>query len=151
MGDFVDVEGLTALKDVFNRLDSDNFEIRSNNTKLSPDLRSNYIMNSRIEGIEECDLLLLIGTNPKKEAPVLNSRILKSTQKNNLKVAVIGSPSDLTYDYMHLGSSSDVLTQIASGKHPFAERLKKAEMPMVMVGTSMLQRSDGEVFFVFRR
>jgi len=75
----VDVEGLTALKDLFNRLDSDNFEIRSNNTKLNPDLRSNYIMNSKIEGIEECDLLLLIGTNPRKEAPVLNSRILKGT------------------------------------------------------------------------
>lgn len=83
-------------------------------------------MNSRISGIEECDLLLLIGTNPKYEAPVLNSRILKSTRKNNLKVAVIGTPNDLTYEYMHLGSSTDILSQISSGSHPFADRLKKA-------------------------
>tara|TARA_B110000503_G_C6759632_1_gene254917 strand:- start:107 stop:361 length:255 start_codon:yes stop_codon:yes gene_type:complete len=84
-------------------------------------------MNSHINGniyqflgIEECDLLLMIGTNPKYEAPVINSRILKATRKNNLKVAVIGTPNDLTYEYMHLGSSTNILKDIASGKHPFA-------------------------------
>jgi len=77
-------------------------------------------MNSHINGIEECDLLLMIGTNPKYEAPVINSRILKATRKNNLKVAVIGTPNDLTYEYMHLGSSTDILKDIASEKHTFA-------------------------------
>jgi NADH dehydrogenase/NADH:ubiquinone oxidoreductase subunit G len=72
------VEGLTALKDVLNRLDSDHFEVRTNRTRLSPDLRANYLMNSKIEGIEACDLLLVIGSNPRKEAPVLNARILKA-------------------------------------------------------------------------
>ncbi len=123
MGDFADVESLTALKDVFNRLDSDHFEIRSNSTKLSPDLRANYLMNSRIEGIEESDLLFLIGTNPKKEAPVLNARILRATQKQNLKVALIGTPSDLTYEYMHLGADPALLSELASQKHPFYQRL----------------------------
>ena len=66
-------------------------------------------MNSKITGIEECDLLLLIGTNVRYEAPVLNARILKATRKNNLKVALIGTPSDLNYEYMHLGSSTDIL------------------------------------------
>ena len=130
---------------MLNRMDSDNFEIRSNNIKLSPDLRSDYIMNSRITGVEECDLLLIIGSNPKYEAPVLNSRIYKSTRKNNLKVAVIGTPNDLTYDYMHLGSSTDLLKEIANGKHPFAERFKKAKMPMILVGSGLLERKDGEV------
>ncbi len=146
------MEGVTALKDMLNRMDSDNFEIRSNNIKLSPDLRSDYIMNSRITGIsliilgvEECDLLLIIGSNPKYEAPILNSRIFKATRKNNLKVAVIGTPNDLTYDYMHLGSSTDLLKDIANGKHPFAERFKKAKMPMILVGSSLLERKDGEV------
>lgn len=137
------------MKDTFNRLDSDNFEVRSNSNGLSPDLRSNYIMNSRIMGIEDSDLLLLIGTNPRVEAPVLNSRIFKSTQKNNLKVAVIGTPSDLTYEYMHLGSHTNVIKAIADGKHPFAERLKKAQMPMVMVGGHMLDRADSEVSLPF--
>jgi NADH dehydrogenase/NADH:ubiquinone oxidoreductase subunit G len=75
----VDCEALTALKDVFNRLDCDNFEVRSNNMKLSPDLRSSYIMNSRIAGIEECDLMLIVGSNTRLEAPVMNARILKAT------------------------------------------------------------------------
>lgn len=109
IGDFVDVESLTALKDVFNRLDSDHFEIRTNNIHLQPDLRSNYLMNSTISGIEETDLLLLIGTNPRYEAPVLNARILKSTRQNQLKVAMIGTPNDLTYEYMHLGSSTELI------------------------------------------
>ena len=76
-----------------------------------------------------------MGSNPKFEAPVLNSRILKATRKNNLKVALIGTPNDLTYEYMHLGSSTDVLAEIASGKHPFAARFKKAKMPMILFGT----------------
>ncbi len=97
------MEAITALKDTLNRLDCDNFDLRSNNLKVSPDFRANYIMNSRIIGIEDCDFLLLIGTNPRFEAPVLNSRILKATKKNNLKVAVVGTPNDLNYEYMHLG------------------------------------------------
>jgi len=77
-------------------------------------------MNSKITGIEECDLLLLIGTNVRYEAPVLNARILKATRKNNLKVALIGTPSDLTYEYMHLGSNANLLSEIANGSHPFS-------------------------------
>ncbi len=145
MGEFVDTESLTALKDVFNRLDCDNFEIRSNACKLSPDLRSGYLMNSKITGIEESDLLLLIGSNPRHEAPVMNARILKATKKNNLKVAVIGTPSDLTYEYMHLGSSPALLSDIANGTHPFSQRLLKAKLPMIIVGGNLLERSDSEV------
>jgi NADH dehydrogenase (ubiquinone) Fe-S protein 1 len=77
-------------------------------------------MNSKITGIEECDLLLLIGTNVRYEAPVLNARILKATRKNNLKVALIGTPSDLTYEYMHLGSNPNLLSEIANDSHPFS-------------------------------
>jgi hypothetical protein len=67
-----------------------------------------------------------------------------------LKVAVIGTPNDLTYDYMHLGSSTDLLKEIASGKHPFAERFKKAKMPMILVGSGLLERKDGEVYNINR-
>lgn len=80
---------MTALKDLFNRMDSDNFEVRSTAMKLDSDLRTNYLLNSRITGVEEADLILLVGTNPKYEAPVLNSRILKGT-KHGAKVALVG-------------------------------------------------------------
>lgn len=87
----------------------EDFEVRGNSVKIDPSLRANYTMNSKITGIEETDLLILVGVNPRVEATVLNSRILKATKRNNLKVAVIGSPADLTYDYMHLGSNTDVI------------------------------------------
>lgn len=100
-------------------------------------------MNSKITGVEEADLLLLIGTNPKYESPVLNARILKATKKNNLKVALIGTPHDLTYNYIHLGSSSKSLIELGEGKHPFFEKLKNAKTPMVLVGGNVLNRRDG--------
>jgi NADH dehydrogenase (ubiquinone) Fe-S protein 1 len=79
-------------------------------------------MNSRIRGIEDCDLLLLIGTNPKTEAPVLNARIRKAA-KNDLKIGVVGSAVDLTYEYEHLGNTTRVLMDILEGKHPFCSRI----------------------------
>jgi len=60
-------------------------------------------MNSKITGIEEADVLILVGSNPKLESPVLNARILKAVKNNNLKVFLIGTPVDLTYNYVHLG------------------------------------------------
>jgi NADH dehydrogenase (ubiquinone) Fe-S protein 1 len=100
-------------------------------------------MNSRITGVEEADVLLLVGTNPKHESPVLNSRILKAVRDNNLKVFTIGSPCENTYKTVHLGSSTKVLEEIASGKHPFFDRLNKAKLPMVILGTGAVQRADG--------
>lgn len=83
-------------------------------------------MNSKVQGVEDADVLLLVGVNPKIESPLINARILKGTRKHNLKVFVVGSPIDLPYNYVHLGSNASVLADIASGSHPFAERLKKA-------------------------
>ena len=127
-----------------NRFDCDNFEIRSDAPKLDADFRSSYIMNSRITGVEEADLLLLIGTNPKVEAPVFNSRILKAVKHNNLKVAFLGTSTDLTYPYLHLGNSTKTLLEIAEGKHPFCARLANAKFPMVIVGSKTLERPDGK-------
>lgn len=99
-------------------------------------------MNSRIQGVEDADLLLLVGCNPKYEAPVLNSRILKQARKN-LKVFNIGTQNDLNYKTVHLGSSTKVIAEIAAGTHPFAARLKKAKNPMILVGANVLEREDG--------
>jgi NADH dehydrogenase (ubiquinone) Fe-S protein 1 len=144
IGEFADVESIVALKDLMNRFDCDNFEIRTDAPKYSADLRSSYLMNSRITGVEEADLLLLVGTNLKFEAPVLNSRILKAVTHNNLKVAAIGTPVDLTYEYLHLGNSTKTLLEIAEGRHPFCTRLANAKLPMVIVGGKILERPDGK-------
>ena len=101
-------------------------------------------MNSNIAGIDETDLLILVGTNPKTECPVLNARIRKATIVNGLDVAVIGPGNNLTYNYTHLGNSLKTLQELADGTHPFSERLSQAELPMIVVGSETLSRSDGK-------
>lgn len=97
-------------------------------------------MNSRITGIDETDLLILVGCNPRSEAPVLNARIRKAVGVNGLQVAVIGSAPNLPYNYTHLGNTPSTLAEIADGKHPFFERLQKAELPLIVVGAGALER-----------
>lgn len=108
---------------------------------MDPTFRTNYLLNSRIQGIEDADSILLVGVNPRTEAPVLNARILKATRKGT-KVYVLGAGSDLTYEYKHLGSSPEVLQQITDGSHPVCTELKNSKMPMVIVGRDVFVRED---------
>ena len=80
-------------------------------------------MNSRITGIDEADLLLLVGCNPRFEAPVLNARIRNAVDQFGMDVHVLGSAQNLTYEYTHLGTNLQVLNEIAEGNHPFSELL----------------------------
>ena len=86
----------------------------------------------------------MIGTNPKTECPVLNARIRKAIMVNGLEVAVIGSANNLQYNYRHLGNSLKTLQELVDGTHPYSERLAKANLPMVLVGSDALTRSDGK-------
>ncbi|XP_028831415.1 NADH-ubiquinone oxidoreductase 75 kDa subunit, mitochondrial [Denticeps clupeoides] len=144
-GGLADAEALMALKDLLNKLNSDTLctEEVFPMTGAGTDLRSNYLLNSRITGIEECDLLLLIGTNPRYEAPLFNARIRKSWLHNELQVALVGHQVDLSYSYNHLGDSTQVLQDIAAGTHPYCQVLAMAKRPVVVVGSATLQRSDG--------
>lgn len=91
--------------------------------KVDPSLRSGYLMNSKLRGVEDADLLLLVGTNPKVESPVFNARIRKAVNKNNLRVGMIGSQHDLSYNYEHLGTTPKALIEILEGNHPFFSRI----------------------------
>jgi len=143
-GGMVDAESLVSLKDLLNRLNSDNLctEELFPMAGAGTDLRSNYLLNSRIAGIEDCDLLLLIGTNPRYEAPLFNARIRKSWLHNELRVALVGREVDLSYSYDHLGEEASVLQELANGTHPFNKVLSSAKRPVVVVGSSALQRDD---------
>ncbi|XP_029936568.1 NADH-ubiquinone oxidoreductase 75 kDa subunit, mitochondrial [Myripristis murdjan] len=145
VGGLADAEALIALKDMLNRLNSDNLctEELFPMAGAGSDLRSNYLLNTGIAGIEEADLLLLVGTNPRYEAPLFNARIRKSWLHNELQVALVGREVDLSYTYDHLGESAQVLQEIASGTHPFSQVLAKAKHPVIVVGSSALQREDG--------
>uniref|UniRef100_A0A667XUG2 NADH-ubiquinone oxidoreductase 75 kDa subunit, mitochondrial n=1 Tax=Myripristis murdjan TaxID=586833 RepID=A0A667XUG2_9TELE len=122
-GGMVDAEALVSLKDLLNRMNSENLctEELFPMAGAGTDLRSNYLLNTGIAGIEDCDLLLLIGTNPRYEAPLFNARIRKSWLHNELRVALVGRSVDLSYTYDHLGEEAAVLQELANGTHPFCQ------------------------------
>jgi len=144
-GDLCGAEEMFALKDLFTRLGSKNLDCRQAGDKLDPKLgRASYVFNSTISGIEQADAILIVGSNPRIEAPVLNSRIRKRWRTGLLKdVGLIGSNAPLTYPVTHLGAGAATLADVASGKHPFAQKLKEAQKPMIIVGQGAFARVDG--------
>jgi NADH-quinone oxidoreductase subunit G len=149
-GDLADAEAMVALKDLMTRLGSPNLDCRQDGAKIGGP-RGSYIFNSGIAGIEEADALLLIGTNPRLEAPVLNARIRKRWLKGGFKVGVVGPAADYTYKHEYLGDEPKILEAIAAGKHDFAKILTGAKRPMVIIGQGALARADGDVILGLAR
>jgi NADH dehydrogenase (ubiquinone) Fe-S protein 1 len=145
-GQLSDAESMVALKDLFKQLGSDNLVLDSV-TELPTgyaENRSNYILNTTLEGIEESDCLLMIGTNPKIEAPILNTRIRKAFLNNGMEIGVVGEHLDLNYEYTHVGTTSKDLDDILSGKNAFAKKLKSAKRPTILIGQSIISNGNGE-------
>ncbi len=142
-GDQCDVESMFALKDLMGRFGVTSLDCRQDGAKLDATKRASYLFNSTIAGIEEADAILLVGTNPRWEAPIINARIRKTWLAGKLNVGVIGPQVDLTYDAEYLGAGPETLSDLVSGKHPFLEVLKKAEHPMVILGAGAISRADG--------
>jgi NADH-quinone oxidoreductase subunit G len=141
VGDLAGAEEMFALKDLFERLGSKNVDCRQDGAKFDPGSgRGGYTFGSTIEGIEQADCILLVGTNPRLEAAVLNARILKRHKMGGLRVGLIGERTSLTYPYDYLGAGPETLATIADGSHAFATHLGAAKRPMVIVGSA---GSDG--------
>lgn len=143
-GDLVDVEAMTALKDLLGALGSANMDCRQEGSAADPSVRASYLFNTTIAGIEDADALLIIGSNPRIEAPVLNARIRKRYLQGGFQVGVVGPQTNLTYKHENFGNDPALLEAIASGKHAFAKVLKKAKKPMLIVGSGALMRADGQ-------
>lgn len=143
-GGLADAESLVALKDLLNRLGSEALctEHTFPQDGSGTDLRSSYLLNSKISGIEDADLILLIGTNPRFEAPLLNARIRKTYIHKECDVALLGPKVDLTYDYEHLGEDTATLTKLASGQHQFNKKLSAAKKPLIILGGQQFGRQD---------
>lgn len=144
VGPHTDAEAIVAFRDFMHRLGSDRVHSTTTAPKVGVNLRSDYLFNSRLRGIDDCDYLLMVGTNLRTEAPTLNTRVLKNVEDHGLEVNVIGYPSDLNYDYDQVGTSPATLEQIANGDHPVSQKLAEAERPMIIVGGKTLTRTDGE-------
>ena len=142
-GDTVDAEAMVALKDLMASFGSPNLDCRQDGAKLPAGPRGAYLFNSGIAGIEQADVILLVGTNPRSEAAIVNARIRKRWLKNGLTVGVVGPDVDLTYRTRHLGSGPETLAAIADGRNEFAEVLRNAKAPLLIVGQGALAREDG--------
>ena len=150
-GHFADTESMVALKDLINRLGSDNLALDQPGGNAPPvhgiDMRSNYLFNSLISGVEEADVILLVGTNPRHEAAVLNSRIRKSWLHTKLEVGFIGERVDTAYGYDYLGPDAKSLASFIAGKIPFAEKFKAAQKPLIIIGSSLAEHPDGAAVY----
>ena len=142
-GDLAAVEEMFALKELLAKCGSVNLAVQGGAAFDPKAGRASYIFNPTIAGIDQADALLIIGSNPRKEAAVLNARIRKRWRTGHLRVGVIGAKADMTYTHDYIGAGTDSLSDLASGKHSFADVLKNAKNPIVLVGAGALARQDG--------
>jgi len=143
-GDLAAIEEIFALKDLMTRLEVNNIDCRQDGAALDPAWgRATYLFNPTIAGIEKADALLIVGANPRREAAVLNARIRKRWRLGDFPVGLIGERADLTYPCDYLGAGPETLAELAAGWHAFADTLKKAQHPLILVGGGALARPDG--------
>lgn len=143
VGDLCDVESMVALKDLMGSLHETNLECRTDGAFYDVTSRAGYLFNSTIAGIEQADAILLVGTNPRWEAALVNARIRKTWLNRRIRVGMIGEAVDLTYPYEHIGAGPADLEALVKGGGNFAAVLKNAKNPMIIVGMGAFQREDG--------
>ena len=148
-GHLIETETLVAMKDLANKLGSDNLALDqplgSQPIAHGIDLRSSYSFNSKIYGVEEADAILLVATNPRHEAAGLNARIRKQWLRSDLQVGLVGEPFESTFEFDHLGADVSALKKALQG--PWAKILQSARRPMIIVGSSAVEHPDAKAIF----
>src|SRR5690606_999846 len=139
-GDLQDAESMKATLDLFRALGSANTDCRQDGAALGGEAREGWLFNSGLQGIENADAILIVGANPRTEAPLLNARIRKSWLKGGVEVGVIGPQADLTYDYNYLGAGSKTVGKLPKAAMDF---LARAERPAIIVGAGALTGETG--------
>jgi len=152
-GDLTNMETLYIVKEFFNKIiKSKNLDSRSDNYYINTKDRRNYIFNSTLNGIEDSDLIILVGTNPRYEATILNARIRKSFLKNNSDIYTFGNIGDLTYPYNIIESNTEEIKKIFENKSQLSEKIKNSNKPIIIIGQSLLKhKSGGYVFEEFKK
>ena len=142
-GDLCDAESMVALKDLLAALGSGNLDCRQHGEAVSVVSREHYLFNTTIAGIEDSDALLIVGSNPRREAPILNARIRKRFLQSAYPIGAIGPMADLTYETTWLGDGPAALDDLVSFDSRFGDALREASQPMIIVGQGALMRPDG--------
>jgi NADH-quinone oxidoreductase subunit G len=151
VGDQCDAEAMVALKDLMTALGSPHVDCRQDGARLEAGPRGSYIFNAGIRGIDQADAILLIGSNPRAEAPVLNARIRKRYLHGHCAIGSIGPVADLTYPVERLGAGPASLRDLVDGKGGFFDKLKAAKHPLIIVGMGALAREDGAAVLALAR
>ena len=141
-GDLVDCESIMVLKDFMSKIGVQNLDCRQDGSLIDRRHRSSYIFNSTINGIDDSDCLLLLGTNPRKEAPIINARIRKRFLRGNYPIGLIGDAFDLTYDYNHISKTPEGINSIVNEKNNFYNILKSSNRAMIIIGMSVFTHPD---------
>ncbi|MCF8532156.1 MAG: NADH-quinone oxidoreductase subunit NuoG [Reyranella sp.] len=151
VGDQCDAESMVALKDLMAALGSPNVDCRQDGAKLEAGARGGYIFNAGVHGIDSADAILLIGSDPRRESPVLNARLRKRHLSGHCAIATIGPVADLTYPAERLGAGPATLRDLTDGKLGFFEKLKAAKHPLIVLGMGALARADGGAVLALAR
>ena len=147
-GDMTNMETMYCAKEFFEKtIKSSNLDSRSDNYYVNTNNRSNYLFNSKIDGIEDSDLIILIGTNPRYEATILNSRIRKAYLKNKTEIYSLSDLGDLTYPYTKLNNSTKTLREIINNEHELSEKIANSKKPLIILGQSILKIKSGIYIF----
>jgi len=144
IGDMASIETIFSFKNFLKKIGSSNYDFREKKIYIDPTDKTNYIFNSSIHRIEESDLILLIGTNPRHEATIVNARIRKTFVKNKTPIYSIGNPGDLTYDYTLLGDDINDIKNIFNEKSELNKKLKNAKKPIFIIGESVLELKNSK-------
>jgi NADH dehydrogenase (ubiquinone) Fe-S protein 1 len=148
-GHFTDAETMVAMKDLLNRMGSENYTLDTLNGGSPPahgvDMRSNYLFNGSAHGVEAATAILLVGTNPRHEAAVLNARLRKAWTSGDIQIGLVGEDFDSTFEYQNLGVDLAGLKKALTGK--FGQNLAKAEKPMIIIGSGVTEHPDAKGFY----
>ena len=148
VGDLINMEASYIFKEFLERtIDTKNYESRSSDILIDSSKRENYLFNSTINGIEESDLILLIGTNPRFEATMLNARIRKAYLKNKIKIVSLSDVGDLTYPYQSLDGKTQTIKNIFENKNEISKYIIEAQKPIIIFGESFLKSKSAEFLF----
>jgi len=144
VGDMTSIETIFSFKNFLKKIGSGNYDFREKKIYIDPTDKTNYIFNSSIQGIEESDIIILIGTNPRHEATIVNARIRKTFVKNKTPIYSVGNTSDLTYDHTSLGDDVNDIKNIFDEKSEINKKLKKAKKPIFIIGESVLELKNSK-------
>ena len=143
IGEQIDCESIYSLKKMYEKIGSNKIALSQYNHDTLNEDRSNYVFNSKISGIDSCDLILLVGANTRTNASIINARIRKNQIDRDIKVASISSnKNNLLYDYNYLGDNINILDDILKNKHPFSKLFKNSNYPMIIIGDEVFNHEQ---------